>query len=501
MVRRALAGHAATDFRPDIEGLRAIAVLAVVLYHVRLPGVRGGFVGVDVFFVVSGFLITRLLLAELAATGTVSRQRFWARRARRILPAATLTVVVTVVLAHSVLAPLALPALGADAIGAGTFTINFVFAHRLGDYFGAQLGATNPSPLLHYWSLAVEEQFYLLWPALLVLLTRRPAQYRRLLAVTVAALAAIGFVTGMWLTAQHPSWAFFLLPARMGELLGGAGLAVAAGAVLRLAAPWRAALGWVGLAGIVVACSMLDESVPWPGRAVLLPVLATMAVIVSGTAPMTVSWAPLRLLRVPSLQWLGRHSFALYLWHWPLLVLAQARWGPLTWPERIVLVGLAVALSAASVRFVEDPVRHARTLSARPALSLALGAALCAGHRRPRRATALVGRRPRRGRHRGRPRPRRWRGRRRGSGTDHHGRRHHHHDRQRHHDRHDRGDADDPGRARPAERSPRRARGIDATGAPVVVGPGGGAEQPRSSARLRTRPLGAVRRRVRERRA
>ena len=378
MVRRALAGHADTDFRPDIEGLRAIAVLAVVLYHVRLPGVRGGFVGVDVFFVVSGFLITRLLLAELATTGTVSRQRFWARRARRILPAATLTVVVTVVLARSVLAPLALPALGADAIGAGTFTINFVFAHRLGDYFGAQLGATNPSPLLHYWSLAVEEQFYLLWPALLVLLTRRPAQYRRLLAVTVTALAAVGFVVGMWLTDQHPSWAFFLLPARMGELLGGAGLAVAAGAVLRLAAPLRAALGWVGLAGIVVACSMLDESVPWPGRAVLLPVLATMAVIVSGTAPMTVPWAPLRVLRIPSLQWLGRHSFALYLWHWPLLVLAQARWGPLTWPERIVLVGVAVALSAASVRFVEDPVRHARTLSARPALSLALGAALCA---------------------------------------------------------------------------------------------------------------------------
>ena len=237
----------------------------------RVPWVGGGFVGVDVFFVISGFLITRLLLAELAATGVVSLRGFWARRARRILPAATLTVVVTVLAARRVLPPLSLPALATDAIGAGTFTINFVFAHRLGDYFGAQLGATSPSPLLHYWSLAVEEQFYLLWPPLLVVLCRRPAQYRRLVFAAVLALAGSGFVIGLWLTAHQPSWAFFLLPARMSELLAGAALAVAGTAMTALAAPWRAALGWAGPAGIAVACTSSTRrshgrARQWPSR-------------------------------------------------------------------------------------------------------------------------------------------------------------------------------------------------------------------------------------------
>ena len=225
-VRRSLQGHLERGFRPDIEGLRAIAVIAVIAFHVRAPGVSGGFVGVDVFFVVSGFLITRLILGELATSGTISLRTFWGRRARRLLPASTLTVVVTVLFAQQMLPPLSLRSLATDAIAAGTFTINFVFAHRLGDYFGAQLGSTNPSPLLHYWSLAVEEQFYLCWPPLLVVLARRPRQYRRLVLATIAVLATASFVVGLWLTASRPSWAFFLLPARMGELLAGAALAV-----------------------------------------------------------------------------------------------------------------------------------------------------------------------------------------------------------------------------------------------------------------------------------
>ena len=343
----------------------------------RVPWVGGGFVGVDVFFVISGFLITRLLLAELAATGAVSLRGFWARRARRILPAATLTVVVTVLAARRVLPPLSMPALATDAIGAGTFTINFVFAHRLGDYFGAQLGATSPSPLLHYWSLAVEEQFYLLWPPLLVVLCRRPAQYRRLVFAAVLALAGSGFVIGLWLTAHEPSWAFFLLPARMSELLAGAALAVAGTAMTLLAAPWRAVLGWAGLVGIAVACTKFDETIPWPGAAVALPVISTMAVIVAGAGAAGAAWAPVAVLRARPLQWLGRHSYALYLWHWPVLVLAAARWGPLGWGARIAAVAFAVALSAVSVRLLEDPVRHSRFLAAQPVRSLALGAALC----------------------------------------------------------------------------------------------------------------------------
>ena len=139
-IRRSLAGHLDHGFRPDIEGLRAVAVIAVIAFHVGIPGVSGGFIGVDVFFVVSGFLITRLILGELATNGSISLRGFWARRARRLLPASTLTVIVTVLFAQRMLPPLSMQSLATDAIAAGTFTTNFVFAHRLGDYFGAQLG-------------------------------------------------------------------------------------------------------------------------------------------------------------------------------------------------------------------------------------------------------------------------------------------------------------------------------------------------------------------------
>jgi peptidoglycan/LPS O-acetylase OafA/YrhL len=375
-IRRSLRGHVENDFRPDVEGLRAVAVIAVILFHARLPGVAGGFVGVDVFFVVSGFLITRLVLVELGASGTISLRRFWGRRARRILPAATLTVVVTVLFAQQMLPPLQLRSLAVDVAAVGTFTSNFVFAHRLGDYFGAQLGASEPSPLLHYWSLAVEEQFYLCWPLLLLLLARRPLQYRRLALATVGVLAAAGFLLGVWLTRHRPSWAFFLLPARMSELLAGAALALVGAAVTRIPAQWRTALGWAGLLAIVVACTTFDEAVPWPGTAVLLPVVGTIAVIIAGTANAATS-APARALGVAPLLWIGRHSYALYLWHWPALVLAEAEWGPLTMAERFVAVGVAVLFSAVSVRLVEDPVRHSRYLSAMSVRSLALGSAMC----------------------------------------------------------------------------------------------------------------------------
>jgi peptidoglycan/LPS O-acetylase OafA/YrhL len=376
-IRRSLHGHVEQGFRPDIEGLRAVAVVAVILFHARVPGVEGGFVGVDVFFVVSGFLITRLLLGELIASGTVSLRNFWGRRARRILPAASLTVVATVLFAQQLFPPLSQRSLATDAIAAGTFTSNFVFADRLGDYFGAQLGATNPSPLLHYWSLAVEEQFYLCWPLLLVLLARRPLQYRRLLLAAIGVVAMASFAVDLWWTASRPAWAFYLLPPRMSELLAGAALAVIGTGVTIIPGRWRAALGWAGVLGIAVACLAIDETVAWPGSAVLLPVVATMAVIVAGTSGVP-HWAPARFLAVAPLTWIGRHSFALYLWHWPALVLAESEWGPLSMAQRGAVVAVAVAASAVSVRLVEDPVRHSRYLAAMSVRSIALGSAMCA---------------------------------------------------------------------------------------------------------------------------
>jgi peptidoglycan/LPS O-acetylase OafA/YrhL len=374
-IRQSLRRELDQGFRPDIEGLRAIAVIAVIVYHSRLLGVHGGFIGVDVFFVVSGFLITRLIIGELAKTGRLSLTSFWARRARRLLAASALIVAFTALGAHLVLPPLTQRSVVTDVVAAATFSSNFLFAGRLGSYFGAQLAQSTPSPLLHFWSLAVEEQFYLCWPPLLVLLTRRPRQYRRLVLATIALVGALGFVLAAWMTPRAPSWAFFLLPTRMGELLAGGLLAVVGSQVRRIPDGVRAAVAWIGLAVIVTACVRFEEAMPWPGTAVIVPVLGTMAVIVGGSVT-RIRWSASRALGAGGLQWVGRHSYALYLWHWPVLVLADARWGPLNSIQRLVAVALAVALSALSLRFVEDPVRHTRALVAVPARSLALGAAM-----------------------------------------------------------------------------------------------------------------------------
>ena len=376
-VRRSLAGVATTEFRPDVEGLRAIAVLAVVLFHARLGGFAGGFVGVDVFFVLSGFLITRLLLRELATTGTISLRAFWARRARRLLPASCLVIVVTVIAGTVLLPPLAQRNLGIDAIAAAGFVVNFVFANRLGDYFAAQAAETAPSPLLHFWSLAVEEQFYLVWPALLVVATRRPRHYRRLLIALIVIIAVASFALAAWWTQVEPTWAFYLLPPRMGELLVGAALAAVGPAFRLVSARGRMAAGWLGLVGVMVAVTTYDPGTPFPGTATLLPVLCTALVIVAGGAGGHPS-GPTAVLRARPLQWVGRHSYAIYLWHWPALVLIEARWGPLSVGTRLAIVAASFLLAAVSVKVLEDPVRTSRWLAAQPKRSLAMGAALCA---------------------------------------------------------------------------------------------------------------------------
>ena len=376
-VREQLHGVADDEFRPDVEGLRALAVVAVVLFHLRLGSFQGGFVGVDVFFVLSGFLITRLLLKELASTGTLSLPGFWARRARRLLPASCLVLVATLLAATVALSPLAQRTLAVDAMAAGVFVVNFVFAGRFGDYFAAQLAEAQPSALLHYWSLAVEEQFYLLWPLVLVALTRRPRRYRRLLIATILVIAVASLVTSIWMTENRPTWAFYLLPARMVELLAGAAIAAAGPAFRAVNPSLRAALGWFGVAGICVATMTYDVGTVFPGYMTMLPVLATVLVIVAGGAGGSAR-GPVVVLRHPIALWTGRHSYAIYLWHWPVLVLVEAEFGPQPLPTRLLLVAIAVGLSAVSLRLVEDPVRHSLWLARRASRGLVLGATLCA---------------------------------------------------------------------------------------------------------------------------
>jgi peptidoglycan/LPS O-acetylase OafA/YrhL len=375
-VRRSLGDVATDDFRPDVEGLRALAVVVVVAFHLGVGGVSGGFVGVDVFFVLSGFLITRLLVKELSNTGRISLRSFWARRARRLLPASTLVIVVTVLASRWALSPLQLRSVAVDAIASALFVVNFVFAHRLGDYFGGQLGASSPSPLLHFWSLAVEEQFYLVWPLVLVALTRWPSRFRRLLLTFVLAAAAASLLTSIWMTSTHPTWAFYLLPARAGELLAGAALAVAGAAFANVPPSWRAVAGWFGMFGVAFAVVHDSAATPFPGTAVLVPVLGTVLVIIAGGADAH-PLAPGAVLGAPVLQWIGRRSYAIYLWHWPALVLAEAKWGPLAMPTRFGVVALAVGVAVVTHAVIEDPVRHNRWLAWRPARGLALGGALC----------------------------------------------------------------------------------------------------------------------------
>ena len=255
-------GHR-SSFRPDIEGLRAVAVLLVLIYHAQLPWFGGGFIGVDVFFVVSGFLITGLIVRELQETGSVNLPAFYARRARRLLPAAALVILVTVGISIVVLPPLRLPDLAIDGAAAALYVPNIRFAIQATDYLQADF---DPSPLLHYWSLGVEEQFYLFWPALLLLATRL-AGVKRWTGAIVAVVAIVGLISlvlSLLLTQVDAPLAFFLLPARAWELALGALVFLAA---RRLSAipRWPAVLASaVGLALIVGAGAVINVATPFP---------------------------------------------------------------------------------------------------------------------------------------------------------------------------------------------------------------------------------------------
>ncbi|MBI4934059.1 MAG: acyltransferase family protein [Actinobacteria bacterium] len=358
----------AASFRPDIEGLRAIAVLLVLVYHAKFSLFAGGFIGVDVFFVLSGFLITSLLLRELSSTGTISLANFWARRARRLLPASGLVLVATLIAGRFMLDGLSQAELARDAIAACAFVVNIRFAAVGTDYLTSQL---PPSPLLHFWSLAVEEQFYMVWPGLLMVLVRFMRLGRRALGGVIGAMWVASFVACVWLTTRSQPWAFFMLPTRAWELLTGAALAFVGGSVA-MRRQQRALLGWVGLLVIVVCGVVFSDSMRFPGWVAAIPVLATALVINAGAAGAVAG--PFQVLRAMPLQWIGARSYAIYLWHFPMLILAEREWGPLSVAARLGILALSVVIAAISYQLVENPVRHSPTLAASPARSLAMGA-------------------------------------------------------------------------------------------------------------------------------
>lgn len=370
--------------RTDIQGLRALAVLLVVIFHAGLP-VPGGFAGVDVFFVISGFVITRMLGSELAERGRLDWPQFYLRRIRRLLPAlATLSVVVALV---AMLAnPIGTQVMAAQTgIAATLFVANAHLYRSAPGYFspGAEF-----NPMLHTWSLAVEEQFYLFYPLVLAGAWRwaarstRPAVRRwgvlavlgALLGVSFALACAMSYGWGAMPGLSAPrQFAFYGSPTRAWEFAVGAALALCSASLLRLPAGVALGAGWVGLALLGWSAWGLDGSVPFPGWVAWGPVAGTALLIVGGAAGENVLT---RWLSSPLAQWIGDRSYGWYLWHWPFVVFARA-----LWPDQPWVLVLASALSLvpawASYRYIETPIRHARTPST--AATLRLGAVCVLG--------------------------------------------------------------------------------------------------------------------------
>jgi peptidoglycan/LPS O-acetylase OafA/YrhL len=366
-----------SGFRPDLEGLRGLAILLVVASHAAIPGAAAGFIGVDVFFVLSGFLITGLLVDEWERTGRIDLAGFYARRARRILPAAAVVLVATLGAAMVILSPLDLRRIAADGLAAGLSVANLQFALSATDYFAP----VDPSPMLHFWSLSVEEQFYLFWPALIIIAARTRAPRRRM-TVIVAYILLVSLATCLVLSMIAAPWAYFALPARAWQLAAGGALAMGLRGFARVPWPIAALVGWAGIGLLAASMITIGSTTTYPGLAATVPTAGTLALIAASAVP--ASPGRLLLARAP-MRWLGRISYSLYLWHWPVLILGVAAAGVIGSEStdtaqpivlRLGLVGVALILATITWRLIEEPFRAGRLSHGgrRRALAIAVAA-------------------------------------------------------------------------------------------------------------------------------
>ena len=327
----------------EIQGLRAFAAILVVIFHARFVG--GGFIGVDIFYVISGYLITGIILREISKNGRLNFSQFYLRRIKRLLPTSSFVLILTALAAWVLLAPNTRTSIGRDVIAASIYICNYLFAWWENDY--QNLGAI-PSPLIHYWSLAVEEQFYLIWPLFLVLLAKFGKQRTLVLGIWLTTLSS--FFYSLFLTHFSPIWAFYSLPTRAWEL--GAGALLALAPAWKIRKPWFI---WVAVVGLLYSTFQFNSSTAFPGTAALAPVIATVLLIAS-----VGSWPPVlrKIAHSEISQWLGGISYPLYLWHWPLLVLPSAYFGrPLHFYERIFCIIATVIAADITHRLIEEPLR------------------------------------------------------------------------------------------------------------------------------------------------
>jgi peptidoglycan/LPS O-acetylase OafA/YrhL len=381
------------NFRPDIEGLRGVAVLLVVFFHAGLLSnasfqVTGGFIGVDLFFVVSGFLITGLLIRERERTGTVSFSRFYARRVRRILPAAAVTLLVTIPLAYGLVTLLQRPDTMADAASAALSFANVRFALTT-DYFNP----VSYSPFLHFWSLGVEEQFYFIWPGLLLVAAWRSPRAGAFLALS--AVVVLSFAASVYMTDENASWAFYMLPTRAYQLAAGGLLAIGAGSLARLPGPAQhvisrllVVLGWLALAGLFIDAFAIDSrTVPYPGMAAIVPTVAGVLLIASGME----AHGPGAFLGLMPIRFIGKISYSLYLWHWPMLILGGLYLNGAAQPNALVpgqvqqilepqqaiaLALFSIPVATVSWGLVEEPFRRGYIPLPRPSRTVLAGVSI-----------------------------------------------------------------------------------------------------------------------------
>jgi peptidoglycan/LPS O-acetylase OafA/YrhL len=380
------------DFRPDIEGLRGFTLLAILGFHAEVPGVGGGFVGPDVFFIISGFVITGQLWREVSKTGTIKLRPFYGARARRLLPVAAAVGVVTVIASAILLPPLQSRTVMGDGIACALYVGNYWFIARGVNYFATHV---PPSPFQHYWTLGVEEQFYLLWPPMIIGLAwflRRRARRRggtdttpskRPYLVLLTGIAVGSFALSFVATYAFSAIAYFSLPTRAWDLAAGGLVALTVERWRRLSPRAASITGWAGLALLLLACNQLSSTTHYPGTAALLPMFGTVLVLIAGCAlpslgcGRVLAWSPMRAI--------GRLSYSWYLWHWPFLVLAPALLGhPLGLAGRLAMVALSGGVGALTLRFLENPLRYAPRLRRSPLASIAVGGiasaiAVCVG--------------------------------------------------------------------------------------------------------------------------
>lgn len=366
-----MSGPSAHPIRNDIQGLRALAISMVLIFHAGFPFLKGGYIGVDVFFVISGYLITRLLVIEKEKHGRINLLAFYARRIRRLLPAASVALAGTALVSFFLFSPLEQSNLIRSFFASILYVSNLWFAFQATDYLGED---TNADPFLHTWSLSVEEQFYLIWPFLILLATLKKtgSNHSFKLTILIGSVFVLSFVSSLIMGGLYQPWAFFGSPFRAWEFATGALGFLLVHRNMQLPEPLHKLGVSIGIGAILLAGILYDKSTPFPGLYALLPTGGTLLVLIGDHQK---NWF-VDVSRIPWVRWLGDISYSLYLWHWPLIVIPLSLTGELSLWERIGLVALSLALGSFSYKYIENPIRFNATLARSTFKGLALGATL-----------------------------------------------------------------------------------------------------------------------------